>query len=99
MNCSCCYSQEQFNATRMGETGNFDQFCHERITHTICGNGIYSYRCSIPNASVGMEVVAPTAKREARAVICEIDVPESRIDERILPLLKEITQEVPADGE
>lgn len=37
MNCSCCYSQEQFNATRMGETGNFDQFCHERITHTICG--------------------------------------------------------------
>lgn len=68
-------------------------------TGTIRSNGIYSYRCSIPNASVGMEVVAPTAKREARAVICEIDVPESRIDERILPLLKEITQEVPADGE
>jgi hypothetical protein len=41
----------------------------------------------------------PTAKREARAVICEIDVPESRIDERILPLLKEITQEAPSDGE
>ncbi len=59
----------------------------------------YSYRCSIPNASVGMEVIAPTAKREARAVICEIDVPESRIDKRILPLLKEITQEAPADGE
>ena len=68
-------------------------------TGTIRSNGIYSYRCSIPNASVVMEVVAPTAKREARAVICEIDVPESRIDERILPLLKEITQEVPADGE
>ena len=46
-----------------------------------------------------MEVIAPTAKREARAVICEIDVPESRIDERILPLLKEITQEAPVDGE
>ena len=58
----------------------------------------YSYRCSIPNASVGMEVIAPTAKREARAVICEINVPESRIDERILPLLKEITQEAPTDG-
>ena len=68
-------------------------------TGTIRSSGTYSYRCSIPNASVGMEVVAPTAKREARAVICEIDVPESRIDERILPLLKEITQEVPADGE
>ena len=68
-------------------------------TGTIRSSGTYSYRCSIPNASVGMEVIAPTAKREARAVICEIDVPESRIDERILPLLKEITQEAPSDGE
>ena len=68
-------------------------------TGTIRSSGTYSYRCSIPNASVGMEVIAPTAKREARAVICEIDVPESRIDKRILPLLKEITQEEPADGE
>ncbi len=68
-------------------------------TDTIRSSGTYSYRCSIPNAHVGMEVIAPTAKREARAVICEIDVPESRIDERILPLLKEITQEAPTDGE
>lgn len=68
-------------------------------TGTIRSSGTYSYRCSIPNASVGMKVIAPTAKREARAVICEIDVPESRIDKRILPLLKEITQEAPADGE
>lgn len=68
-------------------------------TGTIRSSGTYSYRCSIPNASVGMEVIAPTAKRETRAVICEIDVPESRIDKRILPLLKEITQEAPADGE
>lgn len=68
-------------------------------TGTIRSSGTYSYRCSIPNAHVGMEVIAPTAKREARAVICEINVPESRIDERILPLLKEITQEAPSDGE
>lgn len=68
-------------------------------TGTIRSSGTYSYRCSVPNAHVGMEVIAPTAKREARAVICEIDVPESRIDERILPLLKEITQEAPAVGE
>lgn len=67
-------------------------------TGTIRSSCTYSYRCCIPNASVGMEVIAPTAKREARAVICEIDVPESRIDERILPLLKEITQEAPSDG-
>ena len=68
-------------------------------TGAIRSNGTYSYRCSIPNASVGIEVIAPTAKREARAVICEIDVPESRVDGRILPLLKEITQEAPTDGE
>lgn len=68
-------------------------------TGTIRSSGTYSYRCSVPNAHVGMEVIAPTAKREARAVICDIDVPESRIDERILPLLKEITQEAPSDGE
>lgn len=68
-------------------------------TGTIRSSGTYSYRCSVPNARVGMEVIAPTTKREARAVICEINVPESRIDERILPLLKEITQEVPSDGE
>lgn len=68
-------------------------------TGTIRSSGTYSYRCSVPNAHVGMEVIAPTAKREARAVICEIDVPESRIDERIFPLLKEITQEAPSDGE
>ena len=68
-------------------------------TGTIRSSGTYSYRCSVPNARVGMEVIAPTAKRDARAVICEIDVPESRIDERILPLLKEITQEAPSDGE
>ena len=67
-------------------------------TGTIRSSGTYSYRCSVPNARVGMEVIAPTAKREARAVICEINVPESRIDERILPLLKEITQEATTDG-
>ena len=71
----------------------------EEKTGTIRSSGTYSYRCSVPNAHVGMEVIAPTDKREARAVICEIDVPESRIDERILPLLKEITQEAPSDGE
>lgn len=66
-------------------------------TGTIRSSGTYSYRCSIPNITVGMEVIAPTDKRDARAVICEINVPESRIDERILPL-KEITKEAPADG-
>lgn len=61
--------------------------------------GAYSYRCSIPNARVGMKVIAPTAKREALAVICAVDVPESDIKPHILPLLKEITTEAPQDGE
>lgn len=60
--------------------------------------GAYSYRCNLPNVRVGLKVIAPTAKRDALAVICEVDVPENRIDERILPLLKEITQEAADDG-
>ena len=73
-------------------------YYRDEETGSVRAGRPYSYRCSIPNASVGMEVIAPTAKREARAVICEINVPESRTDERILPLLKEITQEAPTDG-
>ena len=71
-------------------------YYRDEETGSVRAGRAYSYRCSIPNASVG--IIAPTAKREARAVICEINVPESRIDERILPLLKEITQEAPTDG-
>ena len=73
-------------------------YYHNKETGSVRAGRAYSYRCSIPNVTVGMEVIAPTAKRDARAVICEINVPESRIDERILPLLKEITKEAPADG-
>ena len=74
-------------------------YYRDEETGSVRSGRAYSYRCSIPNVTVGMEVIAPTAKREARAVICEIDVPESHIDKRILPLLKEITQEAPSDGE
>lgn len=59
----------------------------------------YSYLCSIENAAVGMRVIAPTSEREALAEICEIDVPESNVKPSILPLLKEITREAPANGE
>lgn len=74
-------------------------YYRDEETGSVRAGRAYSYRCSIPNASVGMEVIAPTAQRNVRAVICEVNVPESQIDERILPLLKEITQEAPADGE
>lgn len=73
-------------------------YYRDEETGSVRAGRAYSYRCSIPNVTVGMEVIAPTAKRDARAVICEINVPKSRIDKRILPLLKEITKEAPVDG-
>lgn len=73
-------------------------YYRDEETGSVRAGRAYSYRCSIPNVTVGMEVIAPTAQRDARAVICEINVPESRINERILPLLKEITKEASADG-
>lgn len=73
-------------------------YYRDEETGSVRAGRAYSYRCSIPNVTVGMEVIAPTAQRDARAVICEINVPKSRIDKRILPLLKEITKEAPADG-
>ena len=51
-------------------------YYRDEETGSVRAGRPYSYRCSIPNASVGMEVIAPTAKREARAVICEINVPD-----------------------
>lgn len=73
-------------------------YYRDEETGSVRAGRAYSYRCSIPNVTVGVGVIAPTAQRAARAVICEINVPESRIDERILLLLKEITKEAPADG-
>ncbi|CUP42916.1 Uncharacterised protein [Flavonifractor plautii] len=52
----------------------------------------YSYLCDIPDIQPGDKVIAPTATGENEAVIVEINVPESRVDERIMPLLKTITQ-------
>ena len=47
----------------------------------------YSYLCDIPDIQPGDKVIAPTATGENEAVIVE-----SRVDERIMPLLKTITQ-------
>ena len=59
----------------------------------------YSYRCALESPAVGMRVIAPTSEREALAEICEVDVPEDKINPKILPLLKEITKEAPTNGE
>lgn len=74
-------------------------YYRDEDTGSVRTERAYSYRCSIPNVHLGMEVIAPVATRETRAVVCAINVPESCIDERILPILKEITKEASDDGE
>lgn len=50
----------------------------------------YSYFCTIPDIKVGDIVIAPTARGENVARVAAVGVPESKIDERVLPLLKTI---------
>lgn len=50
----------------------------------------YSYFCDI-EVKVGDLVKAPTTKGDSTARVSEVDVPESRIDMRILPIMKTIT--------
>ena len=54
----------------------------------------YSYFSVIPDLAVGDIVIAPTAKGESMAKVSAIDVPESKVDERILPFLKTIEKRV-----
>ena len=56
------------------------------------GIGRYSYLCELPDIAVGDIVAAPTTHGDRPAKVVEIDVPESRVEERVLPLLKEITE-------
>lgn len=55
-----------------------------------CGNA-FTYRTKLPLVP-GNKVIAPTQGGDQRALVVEADVPESRVDMRILPLLKEITR-------
>nr|DAG69063.1 MAG TPA: protein of unknown function DUF4772 [Caudoviricetes sp.] len=55
-----------------------------------CGNS-FTYRTKLPLVP-GNKVLAPTQGGDQRALVVEADVPESRVDMRILPLLKEITR-------
>lgn len=55
-----------------------------------CGNA-FTYRTKLPLVP-GNKVLAPTQGGDQRALVVEADVPESRVDVRILPLLKEITR-------
>ena len=50
----------------------------------------FTYRTGLP-LRAGDKVMAPTKGGDKRAMVVETEVPESRVDERVLPLLKEIT--------
>lgn len=53
-----------------------------------CGNS-FTYRTKLPLVP-GNKVLAPTQGGDQRALVVETEVPENRVDTRILPLLKEI---------
>lgn len=53
----------------------------------------YSYYTDIP-LEVGDRVIVPTYKGDGEGIVCEVNVPESRVDERVLPMLKTITRKV-----
>ena len=50
----------------------------------------YSYLCDVPGVQPGDLVRVSTKDGESIVRVTEIDVPESRIDSRILPILKHI---------
>jgi len=50
----------------------------------------YNYFCEL-DAKVGDIVNVPTVNGDSVARICEVDVPRSRIDEAIIPIMKTIT--------
>ena len=58
--------------------------------HKAYAGNAFTYRTAMPLA-VGDKVMAPTKGGDKRAMVVEINVPENRVDERIMPLLKEIT--------
>lgn len=57
-------------------------------TQTYSGRG-YSYFCNIP-VKPGDYVKVPAGESEAVALVAEINVPESRVDERVLPVMKSV---------
>ena len=58
--------------------------------HKAYAGNAFTYRTALP-LTVWDKVMAPTKGGDKRAMVVEVNVPESRVDERIMPLLKEIT--------
>ena len=50
----------------------------------------HSYLCDLPDVKPGDYVKVPAGDSESIVLVAETNVPESRIDERIMPLLKNV---------
>ncbi|MET0016505.1 hypothetical protein [Oscillibacter sp.] len=59
--------------------------------------GRYTYLTTI-SLQVGDMVVCPTSRGSINGRVFAVDVPESKVDERIMPMLKTITEQA-ADTE
>lgn len=57
----------------------------------------YSYFTDIP-LEVGDRVIVPTYRGDSEGIVCTVNVPESKVDERVMPLLKTITRKVVEEG-
>lgn len=56
------------------------------------GSREYNYLCDLPGVAIGDIVVAPSVNGDSVVQVCSVDVPESKIDERIMPQLKTISE-------
>ena len=54
------------------------------------GGRQYSYLCDLPDVKPGNFVKVPAGDSESIVKVAEVNVPESRVDERIMPLLKNV---------
>lgn len=54
------------------------------------GGRKYSYLCNLPDVKPGNFVKVPAGDGESVVLVAEVNVPEDTVDERIMPLLKNV---------
>ena len=54
------------------------------------GGRKYSYFCDIPGVKPGDYVKVPAGTGESVALVAEVDVPESKVDDRIRAIMKSV---------
>ena len=54
------------------------------------GGRKYSYLCDLPDVKPGNFVKVPAGDGESVVLVAEVNVPEDTVDERIMPLLKNV---------